>query len=180
MEVEECKLSTSRKLMAEIELYIVRHGLAGEHGSYADDTQRPLTEEGQQKTRQVAQRLKVLDIRFDCILTSPLVRAQQTAEILQKVGLGKQLETSAALAPGGNLDDWLTWLETWKQTGGKRMAIVGHEPGLSHWAETLVWGKAGDRLVLKKAGVIGLILPTQGSPVGSSTLFWLSPPRFLL
>jgi phosphohistidine phosphatase len=166
-------------------LYIIRHGLAGEHGSYANDDERPLTEEGQRKTKKIAKRLEDFEIRFDLILTSPLVRARQTAEILQAVGLGKTLEESVHLAPGGSFDEWLGWLDLWQRSPSstsdfKSLAIVGHEPDLSSWAERLLWGRSDQRLVLKKAGVIGLDLPDASSPVGNSQLFWLTPPKFLL
>ncbi|MGG6297554.1 phosphohistidine phosphatase SixA [Leptolyngbya sp. AN02str] len=164
-----------------LELYIIRHGLAGEHGSYANDNERPLTEEGVRKTQQVAQRLLELGLKFDVLLTSPLVRARQTAEILQQAGLSKHLDESATLAPGGSLQEWLGWLDTWRNSAkGDRIAIVGHEPGLSEWAEQLAWGSIHHCLVLKKAGVIGLSLPSHGTPLGQSELFWLTPPRFLL
>lgn len=164
--------------MKPIELYIVRHGLAGEHGSYANDEERPLTEEGIRKTKRVAKRLGQLGLRFDLILTSPLVRAQQTAEILQQADLGKRLEESAYLKPKGDFNGWLDWLQQWRSRGDC-LAIVGHEPDLSEWAQRLVWGQPRQQIVLKKAGVIGLTLP-EGSPIGRSELFWLSPPRFLL
>jgi phosphohistidine phosphatase len=162
------------------ELYLIRHGLAGESGSYADDTQRPLTEEGQQKTHVIAKRLLQLQLQFDLILTSPLVRARQTAEILQEVGLGTQLEASSYLSPGGDFEGWLNWLKDWRKSNNTALALVGHEPDLSHWAEQLVWGKATGRLVLKKAGVIGINLPNSSNPIGKSELFWLTPPRLLL
>ncbi len=161
-------------------LYLIRHGLAGEHGSYANDNERPLTEEGKQKTRQVARRLVALSLEFDLILTSPLVRAKQTAEILMDSGLGKRLEEFSPLAPEGSIEDWLKWLSSWKSGKTGCLALVGHEPGLSTWAETLIWGEARGAIELKKAGIIGLLLPTTGSPVGHSQLFWLTPPRFLL
>lgn len=163
-----------------IDLYLIRHGLAGEHGSYANDDERPLTEEGNKKTRLVAKRLRDLGLHFDLILTSPLVRARQTAEILQEVGLGQSLATIAALAPGGELSEWLAWLASAPLSEQPRLALVGHEPGLSAWAETLVWGRAKGCLILKKAGAIGLTLPKTGSPIGNSTLFWLTPPRLVL
>ncbi len=167
--------------MATIELYIIRHGLAGERGDYPNDDERPLTGEGIHKTRRVAKRLHDLNIRFDLILTSPLARARQTAEILQSCKLSSRLEESAALAPGGDLNVWLSWLQQWRQGGGDCLAIVGHEPDLSEWAEMLVWGASRQNLVLKKAGVIGLHLPDQEeSPIGHSQLFWLTPPRFLI
>ena len=166
--------------MPPIELYIIRHGLAGEHGTYANDHDRPLTDEGQTKTKRVAQRLKELDIRFDLIQTSPLVRAHQTAEILQAAGLSDRLEISADLAPGGNFDAWVKGLEQWKLADQTQLAIVGHEPALSEWAEILLWGSVRHQLILKKAGVIGLLLPEEESPIGRSQLFWFTPPKYLL
>lgn len=164
----------------ETEVYLIRHGLAGERGTYANDDERPLTEEGKKKTRQVAKRLRDLDLTFDLMLTSPLVRAQQTAEILLEVGLTSQLETADFLAHGGTIDAWLKWLETWNRLTQARLALVGHEPDLSAWAEQLLWGESRGAITLKKAGVIGLMLPEQGSAIGNSSLFWLAPPRLLL
>lgn len=161
------------------ELYLIRHGIAAERGTYKEDGDRPLTEEGHHKTTKVAERLHKLGVRFDLILTSPLVRARQTAEILQSVGLSDRLEESDDLAPEGNLNHWLTWFKQW-QASGKRLALVGHQPDLGDWAETLVWGDSKQQIVLKKAGVIGLLLPQAQTPVGQSQLFWLTPPKFLL
>lgn len=166
--------------MAETELYLIRHGLAGERGSYENDAERPLTDEGKKKTRLVAKRLRELELQFDTLLTSPYKRARQTAEILLEVGLASSLEAADFLAHAGDLKDWLSWWQDWKQLGKTRLALVGHEPDLSAWAETLVWGEPKGNLLLKKAGVIGLSLPMEESPVGTSSLFWLTPPRLLL
>jgi phosphohistidine phosphatase len=163
-----------------MELYCIRHGLAAERGTYTNDDKRPLTDEGIRKTKRVAQRLYELDLRFDLILTSPLVRARQTADILQMNGLSKQLEEIDFLAPGGSFTAGVNWLMQWRAAGGTQLAIVGHEPDLGEWAEQLVWGKAQQNLVVKKAGVIGIRLPNAGNLVGNSELFWLTPPRFLL
>lgn len=163
-----------------MELYIIRHGLAGERGTYTNDEQRPLTEEGHHRTRHVANRLHQLGIQFDLIQTSPLVRARQTAEILQSAGLSQQLQESAALKPGGEINTWLEWLQSWSNQADRTLAIVGHEPDLGEWAEQLIWGESHHSLVVKKAGVIGLLLPDRGSPIGQSQLFWLTPPRLLI
>jgi phosphohistidine phosphatase len=160
-------------------LYIIRHGLAGESGSYPNDNERPLTDEGKKKTRQVAKRLNELGLHFDLVLTSPLVRASQTAEILIEVGLSDQLEVADYLAPGGAIEQWLKWLSTWEKRDEGTLAIVGHEPDLSSWAEILLWGKSQGVITLKKAGVIGLAV-SSNSPVGNSSLFFLTQPRLLL
>jgi phosphohistidine phosphatase len=172
-------LQCSQEAIVAIDLYLIRHGLAGEHGSYANDHERPLTDEGKQKTRQVAKRLHALALRFDLIMTSPLVRAHQTAELLLEAKLSQALQVSPHLAPGGRLEQWLHWLQHERSSDITTLALVGHEPNLSAWAETLVWGEPRDALSLKKAGVIGLTLPEQ-TPEGNSALFWLTPPRFLL
>ncbi len=165
-----------------MELYLIRHGIAVERLIDTKDEERSLTEIGRQKTRKVAQRLDELGLRFDLILTSPLVRSRQTAEILYSFGLSSQMEESTSLAPDGDIYTWLGWLEQWRQvtSGSLVLALVGHEPALGEWAEILVWGEARSGLVLKKAGIIGLTLPEAGSAVGRSQLFWLTPPKFLL
>ncbi|MGA9378343.1 MAG: phosphohistidine phosphatase SixA [Phormidium sp.] len=163
-----------------VELYLVRHGIAAEREEYTEDTLRPLTSEGKRKTKQVAQQLFNFGLRFDLILTSPLVRARQTADILKAIGVSTQLEESTDLTPEGNIHSWLSWLQEWQNKGGSSLALVGHEPNLGEWTEILVWGEAKGNLLVKKAGVIGMQLPENGSPVGRSLLFCLTPPKFLL
>lgn len=162
-----------------MELYLIRHGLAGQHGDYPNDDERPLTNEGKRKTEQVARRFQSLGLHFDLILTSPLIRAKQTAEILKSAHLSDSLEVAGYLAPGGDIQSWHSWFESWR-TPEKTLALVGHEPDLSGWAEVLLWGEVRDRILLKKAGAIGLMLPDTGSAISNSQLFWLTPPRLLL
>lgn len=166
-----------------LELYLIRHGIAAERGTYADDDARPLILKGERKTQQVAQRLKELGITFDLILTSPLIRARQTADILQSGGLAPAVHIFDPLAPGGNCDRALADLETLLKSldHPTRIALVGHEPDLSTWAEQLIGNETVGHLQLKKAGIIGLTLPdTLPAALGNSELFWLTPPRLLL
>lgn len=165
-----------------MELYLVRHGIAADRETYTNDEERPLTHKGRQRTSLVAKRLYELDLRFDMILTSPLLRARQTAELLQAAGLSSQIEESFYLAPGGDIYAGLSWLEKWRcqASDSKGLALVGHQPDLGNWAEILVWGEAKEKLMLKKAGIIGLIIPETGSIVGNSQLFWLTAPKLLL
>jgi phosphohistidine phosphatase len=163
-----------------IDLFLIRHGIAAERGTYPTDESRPLTDLGVQKTRQVAQRLHELGLRFDLILSSPLVRAQQTAEILLAAGLSDRLEFAETLSPAGEITDWMTWFQTWMQAGGSALALVGHEPDLGEWAEIFTWGESRDSLVLKKAGIIGLKVPSAAALPGNCQLFWLTAPKLLL
>lgn len=163
-----------------MELYLIRHGIAQEREPNIKDEERSLTEVGHQKIQKVAKRLQQLGLRFELILTSPLVRAHQTAEILLSVGLSSQVEKSSHLAPNGDIQTWLNWLEQQHFLSESKLALVGHQPDLGQWAETLIWGEARAVLVLKKAGIIGLTLPKTEVLIGQSQLFWLTPPKFLL
>jgi phosphohistidine phosphatase len=158
--------------------------MAEERSEDSKDEERKLTKEGRQKTEKVALRLAELDLKFDLILTSPLARARQTAEILVKAGLSDKLEESTHLAPDGNISAWIAdWLEPKTQTSKisleTKLALVGHEPDLSNWAELLVWGEAKGSIVLKKAGTIGIKVPEKATPLGSSEIFLLTPPKYL-
>ena len=163
-----------------MEIYLIRHGIAATRGTYSQDELRPLTEKGRIKTAKVAEKLLDVGLKFDAILTSPLTRAYQTAEILQKAGLGQKIEPFSALKPDGNIEEWLKWQQQWylKNKDGK-LALVGHQPDLGNWTELLVWGTIKEQLTLKKAGIIGLKLPPIGTPLCRSTLFLLTSPKWL-
>lgn len=165
-----------------MELYLIRHGIAADRDAYPNDEERPLTDKGHQKTTKVAQQLRDRGLRFDLILTSPLVRAKETATILKEAGLASQVEEFAALAPDGNIQALVDWLKKRRQKspGDKCLALVGHQPDLGNWAETLVWGEARNKLLLKKAGAIGLKSPDTKPPIGQSELFLLLSPKWLL
>ena len=165
-----------------MELYLIRHGIAEEkQPDIKKDEERSLTKEGREKTEKVAQKIKKLGLQFEVILTSPLVRARQTAEILVAAGLSTIKEESTHLAPNGHISSWLKyWLEPKNYAANTQIALVGHEPDLSNWAEILLWGEVKNSLVLKKAGMIGIKLPEIGSPLGRSQMFWLTPPKYLL
>jgi len=164
-----------------MKVYSIRHGIAAERGTYANDEQRPLVDKGIKKTTEVAQRLLDLDLTFDLILTSPLIRAYQTAEILQQIGLSPNVEVFSPLKPGGQIEDWLEWMRKWQiDRNDGNLALVGHQPDLGHWAEMLIWGTIKEQIVVKKAGVVGLQLPNYGTPIGRSTLFLLISPKWFI
>ncbi len=159
------------------QIYFIRHGIAADPEAYENDQERPLTAQGRAKTKAVAQQLKALGLVFDEILTSPLVRARQTAEILYQADLAPHIAVTEALAPMGSFANWLEGL---RQHGDRSIALVGHEPDLSQWAELLIWGEVQGVLQLKKAGIIGVEIPDDIDPIGNSILFWLTPPRLFI
>lgn len=128
----------------------------------------------------MARHFRATGLHLDALLSSPLTRARQTADILHAVGLGPRPEVFPPLSPGGEVEDLLAWLRPWRREGGRALGLVGHMPDLAAWAERLLFGQARGRLVLKKAGFLGLTLPASGTPLGRSALFLLTPPRLLV
>jgi phosphohistidine phosphatase len=160
-----------------MQIYLIRHGIAADPEAYENDQERPLTAKGHTKTEAVAQQLKALGLVFDEILTSPLVRARQTAEILYQADLAPHIVVTDTLAPMGSFANWLEGL---RQHSNRSIALVGHEPDLSQWAELLIWGEVQGVLQLKKGGIIGIEIPDDIDPIGNSILFWLTPPRLFI
>ncbi len=164
-----------------MELYLIRHGIAQDAKNEIADEERSLTKEGRQKTEKIAHKLSKLGLEFDVIATSPLLRARQTAEIFKAAELTKQIEECKHLAPSGHIYGWLVdWLLPKNYPQDIKIGLIGHQPDLGNWAESLVWGEAKQNIVLKKAGIIGLKMPEKGLPLGKSQMFWLTPPKFLL
>lgn len=160
-----------------MEVYLIRHGIAAERGTYADDDARPLVAEGKEKTTQVARRLAKMGVSFEVILTSPLIRAQETAAILLKQGLSDRLEVFPPLAPSGEISPWLDWYQL---NNPQTVALVGHQPDLGNWTEMLVTGEIRDQIILKKAGIIGIEIPTRENIIGNCQLFLLTSPKWFL
>jgi phosphohistidine phosphatase len=158
------------------ELYLIRHGLAEVRGDqWPDDTKRPLTEEGMSRLRKQVRGLARLAVTVDVILTSPLVRARQTAEIVAS-GLHPQphVATLDSLTPDGSYADVIADLG--KHARRSRLALVGHEPGIGELAARLIGSR--HRLPFKK-GAICCIEIDSLPPAGPGDLRWFLSPRIL-
>lgn len=157
-------------------LYLIRHAIAEERGpAWPDDALRPLTDEGCARMRRAAKGLARLGVHFDVLLTSPLVRARQTAEIVAlALDEPPPIVELASLAPDStdaNLMDDLR-----KYSRKKRLALVGHEPELGALAGRLI-GATGP-LPFRKGGVC-LIELGRLPPSAPGTLRWFATPAML-
>jgi phosphohistidine phosphatase len=161
--------------MKGIEICFFRHGIAvdREDPGVTSDAERPLTEEGNRKTRSAAEGLRRMDMGFDRIFTSPWLRAQQTAAILSEV-LRLPAPTELPELAGDRAAPEL--IEALTRDHGKRNVLVGHEPLLS---ATVVHLLGGDwTLDLKKSGACTVYVDAL-PPRSPATLLWSVTSRQL-
>ena len=162
--------------MATLELYLIRHGVAAERGEdYPDDSKRPLTNAGISRLRKEAKALDELGVALDHIITSPLVRTRQTADIFAESMKSKpSVSQSDALAPAGTSTAVIQELA--KHMRKARIAVVGHEPNIGELAGRLI----GARMPLEfKKGAICRIDFEVFPPKGIGQLRWFVTPRML-
>jgi phosphohistidine phosphatase len=157
-------------------LYLVRHAIAAERGDdWPDDDQRPLTARGVARFEEAASGLSRLDVVVDEIFTSPLVRAKQTADILAAGVSGKPaVKVLDALSPGHAPASVLAQLA--RTARRRRIALVGHEPGLGELAAHLIG--AGRALEFKKGGVCRIDVESLTSR-RAGALNWFVTPKVL-
>ena len=159
-----------------MELYILRHGIAVERGTpgYKKDSDRPLTPEGEEKMRQIAEAMRGMDLKFDLILSSPYARAEQTAKIVAGE-LDEDVSYSDYLVPGGNALELIGEINDERP---QRVLLVGHEPDLSSLISVLVSGGSDAGIELKKGGLCRLT--TEKLVFGKcAKLNWLLTPKQL-
>ena len=160
-------------------VYILRHGIAGERDAqkYPDDSERPLTDKGKKRMRQIADGLIRIGFAVDWIVTSPLVRAAETAEVVAaSIGVKIPMDKCAPLSPGGSVRELATFLSG--HADRKRILLVGHEPDLSRLAARLIGAGREANLALKKGGCC-LIQCGDLSLSSDGTLIWWLTPRLM-
>jgi phosphohistidine phosphatase len=158
------------------ELYLIRHGIAAERGdAWPDDNKRPLTDEGVRRLRKMAAGLVVMGVGFDVMLTSPLIRAKQTAELIAaELKPQPTIAVTDALSPGASYSSVLD--ELGKHARRRRIALVGHEPGMGALAARLM----GSRHALAfKKGAVARIDVAALPPTGAGSLAWFLTPKLL-
>ena len=161
-------------------LYIIRHAIAVDEGTsdYESDSERPLTDKGRKKMRQIAKGLRNLGVEFGLILSSPYVRARETAEILVDVfKMKKKILFSDNLIPMGNPELLIT--EVNEKYSVDSIALIGHEPHLSTLVGLLVAENAKIDVTLKKGGVCYLSADDLHHE-HRATLEWLLTPGIMM
>jgi phosphohistidine phosphatase len=157
-----------------MELYFLRHGLAGERSEWiGHDEDRPLTAAGKAQTAREAAGLSRLGLIPDLILTSPLVRAKQTAEILARaLGIPERVGIDEQLSPGFGRKELRQIVS--ENSGRDKLMLVGHEPDFSKIVGRLI-GNA--QVVMKKGGLAVVELTDLESLEGR--LLCVATPKML-
>jgi phosphohistidine phosphatase len=141
-----------------VNIYLLRHGIAVDFGApgFERDSERPLVPKGERRLRDATAAIKKMELSFDLILSSPFVRARQTAEIVAgELKLKKRIEFSDDLVPGGNARALIHALNELKPAL-ENVLLVGHEPNLSRLIALLVSGNAEAAIEMKKGGLCKL------------------------
>ena len=159
-------------------VYLVRHAVAHERNParYPNDAQRPLTAAGKQKFRKAARGLALCLPKGSLVLTSPFIRARETAAILIKVAKLADAVECGELAAGAPARKAFELLRSRKE---QAVVLVGHEPDLSTLLSAALAGARGRfKIEFKKGGAACLRFEKDVEP-GRATLVWMMPPRVL-
>ena len=166
------------KVSSNVDLYILRHGEAGRRVPVqSTDFDRTLTVAGKKEIEKISEALDALDLKLDRIVTSPLKRSYQTAEIANGVlKLNSHLEEWDELKPEGSRTDLYKCLGKFKQDSS--ILVVGHEPNLSMLIGDIICGNPNSRIILKKGGLARVHI-NSFAPKVSGELRWLLSPKLL-
>lgn len=153
----------------------VRHGIAVQAEEWeGEEENRPLTEKGKRRVRQMAEGLAALDCKPTHLFTSPFVRAYDTARLLRAIICPTlKVETREELAVGAKPEQVVTLLRT---LPSEAVAVcVGHEPQLGEVVSLLLCGKALPNFPLKKAGAARVVSEGLAAVAQGRLSWWLQP-----
>lgn len=148
-----------------MQLILIRHAEPESGASYAEDALRPLTPHGREVQERVAQALQLQGISPDIVLSSPRIRAVQTAEITAQL-LNPELEVKECAVLDGGYPTEALLKELQKYSPASEVICVGHIPDMNLWAAALLKGEAGEAIQFGKSSVCAISfdgLPAAGS-----------------
>src|SRR5574341_635857 len=156
---------------------LFRHGIAAVREEWTGkDADRPLTDKGKRRVRRAAAGLKQLDVRPTHMLTSPLIRAVETARLLHVTfAVGSPLQLVDELLPDAPPETMISLLHDLPP--GSCVLCVGHEPHLGMTASMLLSGRLSGAFPLKKAGACLIELPLPAKPGRGRLIWWLTPSQ---
>ena len=157
-----------------MQLYVIRHAIADDPMPGEHDANRELTSEGVKRMKLAVRGMRKLDWKLDRVLTSPWLRAAQTAKLLAPLRSTTPIVTDLLIGPPRA--ELLAMIA--ENVGGETVAVVGHEPWLGELVAWLAFGdgRHGEALALRKSGIVWL----QGTVVpGGMMIRAIVPPKLL-
>ena len=161
-----------------MDVFFLRHGEAGNRVAIpSKDVERALTESGKEEIEEIAESFERMDLEFNKIVSSPLARARETAEIVANAQKkSSKVELWDELRPEGNRLDLYRKLSRLRQDAD--VLLVGHEPYLSNVIGEIISGSLASKIKIKKGGLARVQI-TSFAPKPTGDLWWLLTPRQL-
>ena len=156
-------------------LFILRHGIAAERGGFTHDSERTLTSEGEEEMERVAKGMQKLGLEFDLILSSPYVRARQTAEIVAD-RFKMKVKFTDNLIPSAEAKKLLREIEA-DYGSARNILLASHDPFVSAFMSIMVAGSPAMVVDFKKGGLCKVVC--HKLTMGMGQLKWLLTPRQL-
>jgi phosphohistidine phosphatase len=157
-------------------LYLMRHGIAEESAPTGGDPERRLTQHGTLRTAMVAKGLKRLGLTFDRIVSSPFIRARQTAEIVARITEHREeILLDPRLMPFSSFDEVGDLLADHLDV--ESLLLAGHEPNIS----TVISGLTADgrlEIDVRKASIAAIEIRTARRPARGALLWSITPKLF--
>lgn len=162
-----------------MKIVLVRHAIAEDRDAFAatgaPDDERPLTKEGKKRMKRAARGLRELLDDLDMVVTSPLVRAVKTAEIIADVYDAVPPVPVPFLSPGSQFEPFLEWIKRLDDV--QTLVAVGHEPHLSRLVAWLVTGHEQAFFEMKKSSAVLLEFNGDMREGGAQLRWFLTPAQ---
>lgn len=153
-----------------MDIYFLRHASAGQYSASGDDDKRPIDKAGEQQSHDVGRALAALEFKLDAIITSPLTRAMQTAEIVaSELGHKDKLVIDAALRPETSYEAFEELLARYEK---KAIMVVGHNPSMTDFLNRMLAGDSAGFIDFKKGAVAKVEKDGQ-----TAVLKWCMTPK---
>lgn len=155
-----------------MDIYFLRHASAGQYDPAGNDDKRPIDKTGEQQSHDVGRALAALDLKLDVIISSPLTRAMQTAEIAAaELGHKGKIVIDGALRPEASYEQF----EELLARHGKKKAImvVGHNPSMTDFLTRVLTGESAEFIDFKK----GAVAKVEREGRESAVLKWCMTPK---
>jgi phosphohistidine phosphatase len=159
-----------------MEIYFLRHANAGDHSlNFADDEKRPIDKLGIEQSHSVGRALAALDLKLDVIISSPLTRAMQTAEIAAgELGHKSKITIDDALRPEASYEQFKELLRRHGRKGA--IMVVGHNPSMTEFVNQMLFPETSlDAIEMKK----GAVVKVEKGNGGPAVLKWSMTPKVI-